>query len=129
MKRITLLAAGSRSCWVLFCARPTAGPATPHEPAFITSSDRQSAATSAAWRVLMRNAAGSPTAVGAGSRTWHAYLSTQARRRSAGHQRPRPHRASPGTIQGRHERKGLADLHGDTIELARLGNNVTSCRR
>ena len=38
------------------------------------------------------------TAVGAGNRTWHAYLSTQAARRPAGHQRARPHRARvPGT--------------------------------
>jgi hypothetical protein len=64
--------------------------------------------------------------VGAGERTWRAYLSTS----------PMP---GQPTINARdrigkgpwyNERKAvvakdLAELHGDTIELARLGNNVT----
>jgi hypothetical protein len=64
--------------------------------------------------------------VGAGARTWHAYLSTG------------PTGATPG-VNARdrigkgpwyNERKALiardlAELHGDTIAAARLGNNVT----
>ena len=42
------------------------------------------------------------TAVGAGNRAWHAYLSTQAR---------------PG--QSAVNARDLAHLHGDTLELAR----------
>ena len=68
------------------------------------------------------------TAVGAGDRMWHAYLSTQAK-------------ASQPAVNARdrigkgpwhNSRKGggiivardLADLHGDTLAAARVGNNI-----
>ena len=64
--------------------------------------------------------------VGAGDRTWHAYLSTQARPgRPAVNARDRigtgPWYNSEGVMIAR----DLAHLHGDTLELARLGNNLT----
>ena len=65
------------------------------------------------------------TAVGAASRTWHAYLSTQA----SGNQ-PAVNardRIGPGpwyNAKGAAIAQSLADLHGDTIELARLGSNL-----
>jgi hypothetical protein len=65
------------------------------------------------------------TAAGAGEQTWHAYLSTQA----SGNQ-PAVHardRIGPGpwyNAKGARIAKDLADLHGDTLEQARLGNNL-----
>jgi hypothetical protein len=66
------------------------------------------------------------TAAGAGSRTWHAYLSTQPRDgQPAVNARDRIGQGPWYNAKGDMIAKGLADLHGDTIELARLGNNVT----
>jgi hypothetical protein len=64
--------------------------------------------------------------VGAGGKTWHAYLSTQASTsQPAVNARDRigsgPWYNFAGTLVG----NGLADLHGDTLELARLGNRLT----
>lgn len=65
-------------------------------------------------------------AVGAGDRTWRAYLSTQAANgKPAVNARDRigegPWHNAKGTLVARDQ----AHLHGDTIELARLGNLVT----
>src|SRR6266851_9794489 len=66
------------------------------------------------------------SAAGAGSRTWHAYLSTQPRDgQPAVNARDRIGQGPWYNAKGDTIAKGLADLHGDTIELARLGNNVT----
>ena len=66
------------------------------------------------------------TAAGAGSHTWHAYLSTQARPgQPAVNARDR---IGPGpwyNAKGEMIARDLAQLHGDTIELARMGNNIT----
>jgi hypothetical protein len=66
------------------------------------------------------------SAVGAGNRTWKAYLSTQAADgKPAVNARDRigngPWHNAKGTLIARDQ----AHLHGDTIELARLGNLVT----
>ena len=64
-------------------------------------------------------------AVGAGKRTWHAYLSTQ----SSG-DRPAVNardRIGPGpwyNARGVKVAESVADLQGDTLESARLGNNL-----
>jgi len=67
-------------------------------------------------------------AVGAGDRMWHAYLSTQAK----GSQPAVNARDRIGKGPWYNSRKGggiivardLADLHGDTLEAARVGNNI-----
>jgi hypothetical protein len=65
-------------------------------------------------------------AVGGANRTWHAYLSTQARPGvSAISARDRIGSGPWYNAKGAMIAKGLDDLHGDTIEQARLGNNVT----
>jgi hypothetical protein len=65
------------------------------------------------------------TAVGAGNHTWHAYMSTQARGdQPAINARDRIGQGPWYNAKGEMIAQGLADLHGDTIELARLGNNV-----
>lgn len=69
------------------------------------------------------------TAAGAGNHSWHAYMSTQAQ---PGHPDQPPINARDRIGQGPwYNAKGemiardLATLHGDTLELARLGNNLT----
>jgi hypothetical protein len=66
------------------------------------------------------------TAVGAGHRTWHAYLSTQARpNRAAVNARDRIGAGAWHNVRGEMIARDVAHLHGDTLELARLGNNLT----
>src|SRR6266550_6627914 len=64
-------------------------------------------------------------AVGADNRTWHAYLSTQA----SGNQptvnaRDRIGQGPWYNSKGAAIAQSVADLHGDTLELARLGSNL-----
>ena len=64
--------------------------------------------------------------VGAGHRTWRAYLSTQAGEgKPAVNARDRigqgPWYNTRGAVVG----KDVSHLHGDTLEAARLGNNLT----
>src|SRR6266699_6453524 len=65
------------------------------------------------------------TAVVAGNHTWHAYLSTQARGdRPALDARDRIGQGPWYNAKGTAIAQSLADLHGDTLDLARLGNNL-----
>lgn len=64
-------------------------------------------------------------AAGGGSKTWHAYLSVSA----SGGQAAVNARDRIGTgpwynAKGARIAQGLADLHGDTVELAQRGNNL-----
>ena len=66
------------------------------------------------------------SAAGVGNKTWHAYLSTQA----AGGQPAVNARDRIGTgpwynIRGQMIARDLAQLHGDTLDLARVGNNIS----
>ncbi len=62
-------------------------------------------------------------AAGAGDRTWRAYLSTQGA--NAVSARDRIGSGPWYNARGQRIAQNLADLHGDTLELARLGNSVT----
>jgi hypothetical protein len=65
-------------------------------------------------------------AAGAGDRTWHAYLSTSATDgKPAVNARDRIGAGPWFNAKGGRVAQGLADLHGDTLELARLGNTLT----
>jgi hypothetical protein len=65
-------------------------------------------------------------AVGAGGKTWHAYLSTQARPgQPAINARDRIGTGPWHNSKGEMIARDLAHLHGDTLELARMGNNIT----
>jgi len=65
-------------------------------------------------------------AVGAGDKTWHAYLSTQARNgEPAVNARDRIGQGPWYNTRGAAVAKDLAHLHGDTLEQARLGNNLS----
>ena len=64
--------------------------------------------------------------VGAGNRTWRAYLSTQARPgQPAVNARDRIGAGPWYNFDGVMIARDLAHLHGDTLPLARLGNNLT----
>jgi hypothetical protein len=66
------------------------------------------------------------TAVGAGGKTWHAYLSTQASKdQPAVNARDRIGTGPWHNTRGAVVAKDLAHLHGDSIEAARLGNNLS----
>lgn len=64
--------------------------------------------------------------VGAGNKTWRAYLSTQATNGApAVNARDRIGQGPWYNTRGAVVARDLAHLHGDTLELARLGNNLT----
>lgn len=66
------------------------------------------------------------SAVGAGNRTWRAYLSTQAAAgQPAVNARERIGTGPWANAKGQIVAKDLAHLHGDLIDLARLGNNLS----
>ena len=62
-------------------------------------------------------------AAGGGSKTWHAYLSTQGP--NAVNARDRIGQGPWYNAKGARVAKDLSDLHGDTLDQARLGNNIT----
>jgi hypothetical protein len=65
------------------------------------------------------------TEVGAGGKTWRAYLSTQARPgQPAVNARDRIGTGPWFNFDGVMIASSVAHLHGDTIEMARLGNNL-----
>jgi hypothetical protein len=65
-------------------------------------------------------------AVGGGRKTWHAYLSTQAAvGQPAVNARDRIGAGPWVNARGAVVARDLAHLHGDTLELAQLGNNLT----
>jgi hypothetical protein len=65
------------------------------------------------------------TAAGSSGKTWHAYLSTSAANgQPAVNARDRIGNGPWYNAKGEKIANGLADLHGDTAEQARLGNNL-----
>lgn len=62
------------------------------------------------------------TAVGRGGVTWHAYLSTQGT--NAVNARDRIGNGPWFNANGEQVAKDVGDLHGDTLELARIGNAI-----
>lgn len=66
------------------------------------------------------------TAVGAGHRTWHAYLSTQAADgKPAVNARDRIGSGPWANAKGVVIARDVAHLHGDSVDQARLGNNLS----
>ena len=66
------------------------------------------------------------TAAGGGAKTWHAYLSTQAHDgQPAVNARDRIGQGPWYNTRGAVVARDLAHLHGDTLDMARLGNNLT----
>jgi hypothetical protein len=67
--------------------------------------------------------AGDSGAPGAGARTWHAYLSTQGP--GAVNARDRIGAGPWYNVRGGRVAQNVGDLHGDTLDQARLGNNLS----
>jgi hypothetical protein len=66
------------------------------------------------------------TAVGAGTRTWRAYLSASpSGNQPAVNARDRIGTGPWANAKGQSIARDLAHLHGDTLDLARLGNTLT----
>src|SRR5436190_15037847 len=66
------------------------------------------------------------TAAGAGDKQWRAYLSTSAADgKAAVNARDRIGQGPWYNAKGARIAQNLGDLHGDTIEAARLGNNIS----
>ncbi len=66
------------------------------------------------------------SAAGAGSRTWHAYLSTQAADgKPAVNARDRIGKGPWFNARGVQVARDVAHLHGDSLEAAQLGNNLS----
>src|SRR5258708_12293322 len=126
------LAAGSTLWFLLassfaFAQQPAPPPAPPHPMTFFITSapigkggDLGGGGGAGAQRGRLAPGAG------AGNHTWRAYLSTQPRDgQPAINARDRIGQGPWYNFKGDMIAKGQADLHGDTLELARLGNNVT----
>jgi len=65
-------------------------------------------------------------AAGAGNRTWHAYLSTSPSGDKPGvNARDRIGQGPWFNAKGQRVAKNLSDLHGDSLEEARVGNTLT----
>ena len=65
-------------------------------------------------------------AVGAGNRTWHAYLSTSAADgKPAVNARDRIGSGPWYNAKGQRVAQNVGDLHGDTLDQARMGNTLT----
>src|ERR1700676_3514360 len=62
-------------------------------------------------------------AAGAGDRTWHAYLSTSGP--NAVNARDRIGQGPWYNAKGQRVAQNLSDLHGDTLDQARVGNSLT----
>jgi hypothetical protein len=62
-------------------------------------------------------------AAGAGAKTWHAYLSTQGA--GAVNARDRIGAGPWFNAKGGRVAQSVADLHGDTLDMARVGNSLT----
>ena len=62
-------------------------------------------------------------AAGAGNRTWHAYMSTQGP--GAVNARDRIGQGPWFGAKGNRIAQNVGDLHGDTLEQARVGNALT----
>jgi hypothetical protein len=109
-------------------AAPAAQPAAPPQPMsfFVTSAGSGNGANlggiAGADRICQTLAA----AAGGGSKTWHAYLSAAAANgQPAVNARDRIGAGPWYNAKGARVAQSVADLHGDTLEAARRGNNLT----
>jgi hypothetical protein len=106
-------------------ARGQAAPQTPPPPMsfFVTSVGPGKGANLGGLAGADAHCQSLAAAAGAGNRTWHAYLSTQGP--SAVNARDRIGSGPWYNAKGGRVAQNLADLHGDTLEQARLGNTLT----
>lgn len=131
-KAILLCVAAVFSTHLTFAAdAPTAQEVKPKEPAkplsfFVTSEGIGKGADLGGLAGADAHCQKLATAVGAGAKTWHAYLSTQAiDGQAAVNARDRIGKGPWYNVKGAAVAKDVATLHGDTLDSARLGNNLS----
>jgi hypothetical protein len=110
--------------------QPPAGqqPAAPQQPMsfFVTSAGKGDGANLGGLAGADAHCQALAAAAGAGSRTWHAYLSASASGgQAAVNARDRIGQGPWYNARGGRIAQNVADLHGDTVEQARLGNNLS----
>ena len=102
-------------------------PPAPQQPMsfFVTSAGLGNGANLGGLAGADRHCQALATAAGAGAKTWHAYLSTSASGgQAAVNARDRIGSGPWYSAKGGRVAQNVGDLHGDTIEQARLGNNI-----
>jgi hypothetical protein len=102
-------------------------PAAPPQPMsfFVTSVGLGNGANLGGLAGADRHCQTLATAAGAGAKTWHAYLSTSGSGgQAAVNARDRIGAGPWYSAKGGRVAQNVGDLHGDTIEQARLGNNI-----
>jgi hypothetical protein len=125
MKSSILILAGACAA---FCQQNPAPPKPPPAPMtfFVTSVGSGKGAELGGLEGADAHCQKLASAVGAGDRTWRAYLSTQASDgKPAVNARDRIGEGPWHNAKGAMVARDLAHLHGDTLELARLGNLIT----
>jgi hypothetical protein len=105
-------------------AAPQQAPAQPTQPMtfFVTSVGMGDGANLGGLAGADKHCQTLATAVGAGSRTWRAYLSTQGP--GAVNARDRIGKGPWANAKGQVVATSLSHLHGDTLAEARLGSNL-----
>jgi len=119
---IVLSIAGS---YLLHAQQP---PAQPPQPMsfFVTSAGPGNGANLGGLAGADRHCQTLAAAAGAGSRTWHAYLSASSSgSQPAVNARDRIGQGPWYNAKGARIAQSVADLHGDTLEAAQKGNNLT----
>jgi len=120
-----LLTAGTS---MMTAQQPAAQPKAPPQPMsfFVTSVGVGNGANLGGLAGADRHCQTLAAAAGAGSRTWHAYLSLSASSgQPAVNARDRIGQGPWYNAKGARIAQNVADLHGDTLDAARLGNNLT----
>jgi hypothetical protein len=134
--RITCVAAASLIVGAAFAipeagqqpATPPAGQAKPSQPAppmtfFITSVGLNKGGNLGGLAGADAHCEALAKATGAGGRTWRAYLSTQGA--NAVNARDRIGKGPWHNVKGQIVARDLEHLHGDTLDLARTGNQLS----
>lgn len=127
----TIFSANFFSANLAFAADPPVAEIKPKEPAkplsfFVTSEGVGKGADLGGLAGADTQCQKLATAVGAGGKTWHAYLSTQAADgKPAVNARDRIGTGPWYNFKGAVVAKDVTSLHGDTLDAARLGNNLS----
>lgn len=119
---LTAISAGSYLVMAQAPAAPPAGQAAPPQPMsfFVTSVGKGDGANLGGLAGADAHCQALAATAGRGAATWHAYLSTQGP--GAVNARDRIGSGPWYNAAGQRVGQSLAELHGDTIEQARIGN-------
>lgn len=117
--RLAVVASMAAIPTILVLAQPAQQPPSPMS-FFVTSAGKGDGANLGGLAGADAHCQALASAAGRGSATWHAYLSTQGS--GAVNARDRIGNGPWFNARGQRVAQNVAELHGDTIEQARLGN-------